>query len=95
MSLCERPTHWLPQNPISFIINKLLLIIQALLHTMHVLYMKGRKREEKEAAAGWEEGRKRDSEEEKWLEREAQWRCGIFERGQKKQNDFGARGRRG
>lgn len=41
MSLCERPTHWLPQNPVSFIINKLLLIIQALLHTMHVLYMRG------------------------------------------------------
>lgn len=51
MSLCERPTHWLPQNPLSFIINKLLLIIQALLNTMHILYMKG-----------GEEGRKRQKQ---------------------------------
>lgn len=32
MSLCEGPTHWLPQNPLSFIINILLLITPALIH---------------------------------------------------------------
>lgn len=68
MSLCERPFHWLPQNPLAFIINKPRLIIQALLHTMHVLYMKGGKREEKETAAGGEKERRRDGEEGKWLE---------------------------
>lgn len=32
MSLCEGPTHWLPHNPLSFIINLLLLITPALIH---------------------------------------------------------------
>lgn len=32
MSLCEGPTHWLPQNPLSFIINILLLITPAPIH---------------------------------------------------------------
>lgn len=69
MSLCERPTHWLPQNPLSFIINNLLLIIQALLHTMHVLYIKGgRGRRGRQHQAGRK--REEESEEGKWLERE-------------------------
>lgn len=69
MSLCERPTHWLPQNPLSFIINNLLLIIQALLHTMHILYIKGgRGRRERQYQAGRK--REEESEEVKWLERE-------------------------
>lgn len=59
MSLCKRPTHWLPQNPLSFIINKLLLIIQALLHTMHVLYMKGGRERERKTVAGRENERKK------------------------------------
>lgn len=50
MTLCERPTHWFPQNPLSFIFNEKLLIIQAQLHTVHVPYM-----------TGGREGRQRDS----------------------------------
>lgn len=70
MRLCERPTPWLPQNPLSFIINKLLLIIQAALYAMHVLYIwrEGEREEKETAAGGGEKNRKRDSEEEKWLE---------------------------
>lgn len=60
MRLCKRPTHWLPQNPLAFIINKLLLIIRALLRTMHVLYMKGRGESRDRQAAAAAAGRERD-----------------------------------
>lgn len=80
MSLRERPTHWLPQNPLSFIINQPLLITQVLLHTMHVLYMTARKREETETAVGGEVERKSEAErrENGWNhERQTKGRYGI------------------
>lgn len=91
MSLCKRPTHWLPQNPLSFIINKLVLIIEALLHTMHVLYMRERKRH-------WWKRRMRetrDIKEEKWLAWEPELRCGNCKRRFKKKRRFWTRERRG
>lgn len=48
MRLSERPTHWLPLNQLAFIFNKPLLIIRALLHTRHVLYMRRIKEGRKE-----------------------------------------------
>lgn len=89
MSLCERPTHWLPQNPLSFIINKLLLIIQALLHTMHVLYMKGRR----------ERYSSRQGERRQWGGKMAGMRGRVemwdLQKGIKKKKRFWVRGRRG
>lgn len=56
----------------SFIINKLLLIIQAPLHTMHVLYMKGgREKRKRRRLAGSEREKKETVRREKWLEWEA------------------------
>lgn len=54
MSLCERPTHWLPQNPLAFIINKRLLIIQAPARPIYCM-KGGREREN-----GWNETQRGD-----------------------------------
>lgn len=86
MSLCERPTRWLPQNPLSFIINYLLLIIQALLHTMHVLYRKGgRGRRKRQQQAG----RKTEDESEKG--KRLKRRRGTRKRGRKNRRISGER----